>query len=74
MDSKYIPFNTYQEAELHLDACVLLINQMKANISKLKDCKVSNHQQIEGTVIKSIDVLIEGLQNLNLSIKHKVII
>ncbi len=74
MESKYIPFNNYQEAELHLDACVLLINQMKENISKLKDCNVSNQQQIEGTVIKSIDVLIEGLENLNLSIKHKVII
>ena len=73
MSTKVIPFNSYKEAEQYLDACSILIGKLQGSLSILAEANPSNIEELEQSISKSLDVLVEGMGNLNSSIRERLL-
>jgi hypothetical protein len=65
-----IPFTNTYELRLHLDISQLLIDKLKENVSLIPSANVSDKEQLEKSVVTSLNVLIEGFANAILSIQQ----
>ena len=55
-----VPFTDAEELALHFDTSILLIERIKETVALMVQSKGENKKELEGSVTKSIRVLIEG--------------
>ena len=67
---KYVPFTNVNELEFHFDASIMLIERLKETVNLMSQCDGSARDELEESVINSINVLIDGLANAILSIQQ----
>jgi hypothetical protein len=57
---QYIPFTDADELTFHFDASIILIERIKETVDLMVQSKGENRKELEGSVTKSMSVLIEG--------------
>ncbi len=57
---QYIPFTDLEELALHFDTSILLIERIKETVDLMVKSNGENRKELEGSVTKSMSVLIEG--------------
>jgi len=67
---QYIPFTNTDELRLHLDISKMLIDRLKENIELIPKAGESDREQLEESVVNSLNVLIDGFANAVLSIQQ----
>lgn len=67
---QYIPFTNTDELRLHLDISQMLIDKLKENIELIPKAGESDREQLEESVVNSLNILIDGFANAVLSIQQ----
>lgn len=57
---QYIPFTEADELALHFDTSILLIERIKETVDLMVKSNGENRKELEGSVTKSMSVLIKG--------------
>jgi hypothetical protein len=57
---QYIPFTDAEELVFHFDASIILIERIKETVGLMVKSEGENRRELEGSVTKSMSVLIEG--------------
>ncbi len=67
---KYVPFTNTDELRFHLDASQALIDRIKSLVELFDQTEGEMREELEGTVINSIHVLIDGFSTFAQSIEQ----
>ena len=69
-NSEFIPFNSVDEINFHLDVSNNLVARLKRSINRIPETPTENQVELANHITKSLEVLIMGYKNLIITIQE----